>query len=63
MKTFKFGKFQGLKCMDPLLEMWLSSSRYVLTNGKALPLIPWMINRTSLQEREWWTLSSKLPWD
>ena len=28
--AFKFGKFQGLKCMDPLLEMWLSSSRYVL---------------------------------
>ena len=27
--TFKFGKFQGLKCMDPLLDMWLSSSRYV----------------------------------
>ena len=28
--AFKFGKFQGLKCMDPLLEMWLSSSRYAL---------------------------------
>ena len=28
--AFNFGKFQGLKCMDPLLEMWLSSSRYAL---------------------------------
>lgn len=37
-------------------------SRLLKTDGQALHTTYQMTNRTLLEEREWWTHSSKLPW-